>query len=426
LCWKKWKSDKTRFNMDYEKKQRLIALRNSMKEYGYADGVEELESIFPELRESEDERIRRTLAEYFSPEVQLDFVRGVPIRKIRDWLEKQKEQKPAQHLPKEKVYDIMRNLTALSYSERIPINSDEYGWIHKITEDVRSLLDYPIEQKPAEIDEYKIIKKHITEDSLSSEVNKRLTECGWYVSDQKQEWSEEDEKMWKKTQKHLEDYIREFDPYHSKQGRDVGVCLSWLKSLRPRPRWKPTEEQPEVFDTAAFQLGVQEGRRLEREDAEHLRDATKKISEDLEEAKEEYLRKARSTPGHEWMTRDIEDAFKAGAEWAASYLRYTPKKVSEDLEEAAIAFVGFDMDCDELYEYETGIAAFKEGAEWQKRKIMEGAVEGEVCILPGHVAYVKEKNNESLKQYLLDNFKAGDEVRIIILPNDEDNDRTIV
>ena len=45
------------------------------------------------------------------------------------------------------------------------------------------------------------------------------------------------------------------------------------------------QEQPEVFDSAAFQLGVQEGRRLEREDAEHLRDATKKISEDLEDAK---------------------------------------------------------------------------------------------------------------------------------------------
>lgn len=36
---------------------------------------------------------------------------------------------------------------------------------------------------------------------------------------------------------------------------------------------------------------------------------------ELTEAKEEYLRKARMTPGHEWMTRDIEDAFKEGAEW---------------------------------------------------------------------------------------------------------------
>lgn len=50
-------------------------------------------NIFPELRESEDERIRRTLVEYFGPEAQLDFIRGVKIQKIRDWLEKQKEQK---------------------------------------------------------------------------------------------------------------------------------------------------------------------------------------------------------------------------------------------------------------------------------------------------------------------------------------------
>lgn len=51
-------------------------------------------------------------------------------------------------------------------------------------------------QKPVEIDEYKIIKKHITEDSLSSEVNKRLKECGWYVTDEKTaEWSDEDSRM---------------------------------------------------------------------------------------------------------------------------------------------------------------------------------------------------------------------------------------
>ena len=52
---------------------------------------EAFEFFAPELRESEDERIRRTLVEYFGPKVQLDFVRGVPIQKIRDWLEKQKE-----------------------------------------------------------------------------------------------------------------------------------------------------------------------------------------------------------------------------------------------------------------------------------------------------------------------------------------------
>ena len=86
------------------------------------------------------------------------------------------------------------------------------------------------EQKPAEIDEYEIIKKHITEDSLSSEVNKRLKECGWYVTDEKPaEWNEEE------IRKRLDDFIEGKDTYSS--------CITWLKSLHPQPHWKPSEKQ---------------------------------------------------------------------------------------------------------------------------------------------------------------------------------------
>lgn len=45
--------------MDNEKKKRLAELRDSMKSYGYMDGVEELEDIFPEIKENEDEGIRK-------------------------------------------------------------------------------------------------------------------------------------------------------------------------------------------------------------------------------------------------------------------------------------------------------------------------------------------------------------------------------
>ena len=41
--------------MDCEKKKRLIELKNAMLSYGYIDGAEELESIFPELAESEEQ-----------------------------------------------------------------------------------------------------------------------------------------------------------------------------------------------------------------------------------------------------------------------------------------------------------------------------------------------------------------------------------
>lgn len=73
--------------------ERARANYKADKEMGFLENCDMLELIFPELRESEDERIRRTLVEYFGPKVQLDFVRGIPIQKIRDWLEKQKDQK---------------------------------------------------------------------------------------------------------------------------------------------------------------------------------------------------------------------------------------------------------------------------------------------------------------------------------------------
>lgn len=76
----------------YEKKyNESLERARKLSVDGYLDAIA-VEEIFPELAESEDERIRRTLVEYFGPQVQLDFVRGVPIQKIRDWLEKQKEQ----------------------------------------------------------------------------------------------------------------------------------------------------------------------------------------------------------------------------------------------------------------------------------------------------------------------------------------------
>jgi len=83
--------------MDYEKEYKsFVAKVKKAHQFAQTDSIKSvLEDILPQLRESDDEMIRRTLVEYFGPHAQLDFVRGVPIQKIRDWLEKQKEQKPA-------------------------------------------------------------------------------------------------------------------------------------------------------------------------------------------------------------------------------------------------------------------------------------------------------------------------------------------
>lgn len=145
-----------------------------------SDDMEVLAVVIPELAESEDERIRNSLLEFLDDVWHMgknaNFDRWGKAD-CADWiayLEKQKEpqhairitkgfgdpdgpqfelvdlpeeQKPVEYLNKDKVYDIMTKLTNLSYSTRIPIDSDEYKKIDEITSDVRKLLDYPIEQK---------------------------------------------------------------------------------------------------------------------------------------------------------------------------------------------------------------------------------------------------------------------------------------
>ena len=125
----------------------------------------------------------------------------------------QQEQKPVEYLPKRKVYDIMNKLTELSTSDLIPFESEEYVKIHEITSDVCSLLNYPIEQKPAE-------------------------------------WSEEDEKDMAHIIRILDDcyaYGR-----HDLSKTDHENLVNKLKSIRPS--WKPSEEQMDALKRAVNKL----------------------------------------------------------------------------------------------------------------------------------------------------------------------------
>lgn len=112
---------------------------NEIKSWDFLKGkeIEVIHTLIPELIISEDERIRKWLIDYFKSVGKSWIHRDISPEQILSWLEKQKE------------------------------------------------------QKSTKINEYEIIKKHITYDILSSEVNKRLKECGWYVTDEKPtEWDE--------------------------------------------------------------------------------------------------------------------------------------------------------------------------------------------------------------------------------------------
>lgn len=205
---------------------------------------EALGTLIPELRESEseDERIRRTLVEYFGPEVQLDLVRGVPIQKIRDWLEKQKEQKTEAR--SERVIkaarrvlnnwldgtdcpDVSGDFAELEYAIR------EYDGEEKQKEHFRDFTK-KVEQKPTEwsANDKAFIKDcaHILDENGYAASAERLLSM---FPVNPTEWSEEDELMRTAVIQTLERFVG----YRG----TVGMQIDWLKSLRPS--WKPSDEQ---------------------------------------------------------------------------------------------------------------------------------------------------------------------------------------
>ena len=94
-------------NKKYE--EALERARECLKDGGISKNtIAYLEEIFPELRESEDKRIRKALFEYFTTSDNNAYyeVCGVATKKILAWLENKDEQKPSNKVePKFKVGD---------------------------------------------------------------------------------------------------------------------------------------------------------------------------------------------------------------------------------------------------------------------------------------------------------------------------------
>jgi hypothetical protein len=166
------------------------------------------EVVFPELKESEDERIRKDIKQHF---LYLDD--SFPDKaKWLAWLEKHGEQKPVE-LPKGEDYGIDGLYAAIDILKKTLGKVDGYQTDDGILEHkcaitaVKKLYN----QKPAE-------------------------------------WSEEDEK-------NLQGIIDEIEANkHSAPDYDLATYdrfLSWLKSLRPKNTWKPSDEQLDALHDAA-------------------------------------------------------------------------------------------------------------------------------------------------------------------------------
>jgi hypothetical protein len=154
----------------------------------------QIESIFPELAESEDERIRREMIGHFKSKTKETWC-NMPVKDIIAYLEKQKEQKHPNGC-----------FTCDEYKKGY-----EAGRFHGFTAGYNKAMK---KQNPAE-------------------------------------WSEEDEKK----EKMLYDLIHFGKSVDFLSELYATELKDWLKSLRPQPHWKPSEEQMEYLAKAIKTLG---------------------------------------------------------------------------------------------------------------------------------------------------------------------------
>lgn len=170
-------------------------------------------NVFPELKESEDEVIRKVLIDYFNrykeqEECGVKTFYGIPTDNILAWLEKQGERKVV--VPKFRVGDTIRHKSGddTSYTIIDIVNGNylcerNHAWSIS-SQDYFEL----VEQKPVE-------------------------------------WNEEDEEM-------LDGIIVDIEVLKGQNTTKDGRALyqkeiDWIKSIRPQNRWKPSDEMLEAL-----------------------------------------------------------------------------------------------------------------------------------------------------------------------------------
>ena len=180
---------------------------------------EAIKVLIPELCESDDERIRAFLYDFIKvcawSEKQFP-----PREKCLAYLEKQKEQKDYRKL----YEDIAKSEWFKKAYEGKSLGCDEEQK----------------EQKP--INESNMHEPTLDEARKWNEEYEKGYSLGYENgrNEQRLEWSNEDENRFN----NLCRIIREAEGWNEVS---KNVFIDWLKSLRPQPRWKPSEEQMEAL-----------------------------------------------------------------------------------------------------------------------------------------------------------------------------------
>ena len=234
--------------MDYEKKyneaiERMRKMLGPWRELAYngKSFLQDLESIFHELRESEDERMMKNIRlAILSVEDAFWRTHGLTAKEAISYLEKQKELTPADGWD----YADKR------MSHPLYLEGFEAG---------RAVEREASEKKPDWSEEDKDKVAQYLHDRDGGMLWSKATEITSDILDilrpQPAEWSEEDEKMIWDIVAVLEADIVENKkkfPYALSLHEQYKKMVAWLKSLRPQSHWKPSEEQMKALEKTIY------------------------------------------------------------------------------------------------------------------------------------------------------------------------------
>lgn len=265
--------------MDYKKKYKnALPYIKDLIEHNVIS-TESAGKYFPELKESEDEKIRESIIENLKGNMCRTDGDYDLLNKQIAWLEKQGEQKqdPCEHcvdkrlnchnfscikkrafkqgksvfeaIIDEKVDNANKVETKFKDGDVLNSPSHHLIWIYKdnehyyacvnmnyVTENVATdgLINIPSDVRPATKEQREQLEKEMTDAGYRWSQDKKKME----KIEQKPAWSEEDMSKIQRICK----YLDEAKKYYA-DITEVRECIDWLKSLRPQNTWKPSDEQ---------------------------------------------------------------------------------------------------------------------------------------------------------------------------------------
>ena len=189
---------------------RAVAKIDTFNHLGNVSVAKSIEEIFPELAESEDEKIRKELLSLFEDgrDGLSHRYTGSDCERYIAWLEKQKERKTAIEAWKEMRFEVYAQASGNRHEPNCSDDNTKMFSLNDIDEIFEKVSDSVVVQKPSE-------------------------------------WSEEDKRA-------LNDAIVTLSMYANGEIPHIlpSILLEdveRLKSLRPQPHWKPSEEQMEAL-----------------------------------------------------------------------------------------------------------------------------------------------------------------------------------